>query len=33
MAASTASSTVMTKELLNASFGEGIDYLEGITIH
>ncbi|KAJ7477478.1 hypothetical protein FB451DRAFT_1396460 [Mycena latifolia] len=33
MAASTASSTVVTKELLNAGFGEGLDYLEGITIN
>jgi hypothetical protein len=32
MAASTTSSTVVTKELLNAGFGEGLDYLEGITI-
>lgn len=33
MAASTASSTVVAKELLNFGFGEGLDYLEGITIH
>jgi hypothetical protein len=33
MAASTASSTIVMKELLNADFGEGVDYLEGITFH
>jgi hypothetical protein len=33
VAASTASSTVITKELLNAGFDESVDYLEGITIH
>ncbi|KAJ6587702.1 hypothetical protein B0H10DRAFT_1925605 [Mycena sp. CBHHK59/15] len=33
MAASTASSTVVAKELLNAGFGEGLDYLEGVSIH
>ncbi|KAJ7611576.1 hypothetical protein B0H17DRAFT_966916, partial [Mycena rosella] len=33
MAASTTSLTVATKELLKAGFGEGLDYLEGITIH
>ncbi|KAJ7700639.1 hypothetical protein B0H14DRAFT_3527925 [Mycena olivaceomarginata] len=32
MAASTASSTVVTKELLNAGFGEGLDYLAAISI-
>ncbi|KAK6974159.1 hypothetical protein R3P38DRAFT_2697455 [Favolaschia claudopus] len=33
MAATTAANTVVTKELLNAGFGEGVDFLEGITIH
>jgi len=33
MAAATASATVVAKELLNAGFGEGLDYLEGISIH
>ncbi|KAJ7703674.1 hypothetical protein B0H17DRAFT_1231531 [Mycena rosella] len=33
MAASTASSTVVTKEQLNTGFGDGLDYLEGVTIH
>ncbi|KAJ7697904.1 hypothetical protein B0H17DRAFT_927942 [Mycena rosella] len=33
MAASTASLTVVTKKLLNTGFREGLDYLEGITIH
>lgn len=33
MAASTAATTVVTKELLNAGFGEGLDYLEGVSIH
>ncbi|KAK7014646.1 hypothetical protein R3P38DRAFT_2638211 [Favolaschia claudopus] len=33
MAASTAAATVVTKELLNAGFGEGVDFLEGVSIH
>ncbi|KAJ7689686.1 hypothetical protein B0H17DRAFT_1134823 [Mycena rosella] len=33
MAISTALSTVVAKELLNAGFRDGLDYLEGVTIH
>ncbi|KAJ7674099.1 hypothetical protein B0H17DRAFT_946944 [Mycena rosella] len=33
MAASTALLTVVVKELLNAGFRDGLDYLEGVTIH
>ncbi|KAJ7690219.1 hypothetical protein B0H17DRAFT_1134483 [Mycena rosella] len=33
MATSTASSTVVMKELLNTGFGDGLDYLEDVTIH
>ncbi|KAF7358398.1 hypothetical protein MVEN_00889900 [Mycena venus] len=33
MVVATASATVVAKELLKAGFGEGLDYLQGITIH
>ncbi|KAK6971350.1 hypothetical protein R3P38DRAFT_3370332 [Favolaschia claudopus] len=33
MAALTVAATVVTKELLNAGFGEGVDFLEGVSIH
>ncbi|KAJ7659383.1 hypothetical protein B0H17DRAFT_1145396 [Mycena rosella] len=33
MATSTALSTAVMKELLNAGFGDSLDYLEGVTIH
>ncbi|KAJ6449387.1 hypothetical protein C8R45DRAFT_849725 [Mycena sanguinolenta] len=33
MASSSVVSTVLAKELLKAGFGEGLDYLEGVTIH
>jgi hypothetical protein len=33
MVAATVSATVVAKELLKAGFGEGLNYLEGITIH